>query len=100
MRDGSIEHFPRALPDVLCRRPRRVPVTLHLYRRRRPSTIVRHELPGEAAAVLQAGPVLVDVPQRRRVLRVLFSKSRSAVGGPDLADVAAAMNQARLLQGG
>ena len=100
MRDGSIEHFPRALPDVLCRRPRRVPVTLHLYPRFRPSTVVHRELLGRAAAVLQAGPVLVDVPQRRRVLRVLFSKSRSAVGGPDLADVAAAMNQARLLQGG
>ena len=63
---------PRALPDVgdvpPRGRPRRVPVTLHLYRRRRPSTIVRHELPGEAAAVLQAGPVLVDVLEKVGIL--------------------------------
>ena len=84
--------------DSIRRRPRRVPVTLHLYLCFRPSTI-HHKFLGEAATVLQAGPVLVDILKRCRVRRVLLSKILRAVSIADIAGVAAAVNQARLLQG-
>ena len=61
---------------------------------------VHHELLGDAAVVLEARAVLVDVQKRRRVLLVLLPDRRRALGAPavDLAGVAGAVNQARLLQ--
>ena len=61
---------------------------------------IHHELLGDAAAVLEARAVLVDVQQRGRVLLVLLPDRRRALHPPavDLAGVAGAVNQARLLQ--
>ena len=61
---------------------------------------IHYELLGDTTVVLEARAVLVDVQQRRRVLLVLLPDRRRALRAlaVDLAGVAGAVNQARLLQ--